>query len=422
MCDFAGEIEMKLKCKYSEMVIYIYLIGLISFIFLRCQDISAQEVAAMSTIFIFPYFDKVFKSRGHYKRIVIVIIIYMTFEIIRSLIRYGQGIKPVLYLSGELFSLFLYFYFTSFTPEKSQKFISIILKIFCFELVALWIIALIYNFTKIRLLDEVVFRVLRNERVRIYYGAPMVVIGLILLFGKMIYRANSKLKNRKIDYIFLMLGSVYFIYVCQSRMLMIAITFSLFFMCGLSYKRFSKKIVIVGVCIFLLSILIFIPQIQRYILHNFGGILNGTDTALFPRFRGIRHFIEVVRDDKLFGKGFMNYSSPSNGIYNIQYILRGKWGNYYTNDVGIFGYYMMFGTVGIIIYMVLLLKIVKHGYKERFKNPHKIGIAVFLIISSVSITFFDLERQSYIALYLLCMDLNINHGNVNDKIDSALVN
>ena len=50
----------------------------------------------------------------------------------------------------------------------------------------------------------------------------------------------------------------------------------------------------------------------------------------------------------------------------------------------------------------------KIGLKERFSNPHKLGIAIYILLLSITATFFDVERQAYITLLLICSELNFD--------------
>lgn len=401
---------MEQKVKYRDLVFLAYLLGLISFLFLRCQEITAQEVAALVSIFILLDIKHLVRSKGTYTPIVLILLLYILFEAVRSYYRYGQGVYAVGYLCVEMVSVLIYVYLTGYPKDKLQKYYNIIIKFAKFEVVCLWICALTYNVFGIMLLDAANIN-LRNGRIRLYFGMPFFVIGMILTFAKIIDASNKGKGVNKGDIFFLVMTILYLIYGCQARMLTVAalVAMAVMYMC--CYKRMTKKIAIFLIGAIVLLIASCLPIVQNYFVRNYGGIFVGTDTSLTPRVQAVSHYLNIVKDNKLIGLGLMDYNILSNGKYNIQYILRGTWGVFYTSDVGIFGYYMMYGILGCIIYAALLIKMFRNSLKERKSNPHKLGLVVFIFILSFTATFFDVERQSYWALLLLCFELNVPYEN-----------
>ena len=88
---------MKIKVKYQEMVLIVYIVLMMSFIFLKCQDITSQELAASTILLIIPFFNRVTKSKGNYRKLVCLILIFILLEFIRSFMRYEQSIKSIFY-------------------------------------------------------------------------------------------------------------------------------------------------------------------------------------------------------------------------------------------------------------------------------------------------------------------------------------
>ena len=125
---------------------------------------------------------------------------------------------------------------------------------------------------------------------------------------------------------------------------------------------------------------------------------------MVPRIGAIEHYIKYGNYRKLMGWGYASVNAPSNGKYNLFEIYRGPWGTYYTDDVGNFSFYMMYGMIGVIILTVLFGKMFWYAYKERFREPHRMAVVFFVIIASFSLSLFDVERQSYLVLALLCLE------------------
>ena len=396
---------MKIKVKYQEMVLIVYIVLMMSFIFLKCQDITSQELAASTILLIIPFFNRVTKSKGNYRKLVCLILIFILLEFIRSFMRYEQSIKSIFYLSGELLSLLLYFYFTSFDNKKILNLFDIIVTLYKVFLLCLCLIAILYNLFGIEILDSVAYERLRYGNVRLYYGLIFISIGSILHFGRLVAELNHELVLKINDIFFVFLGIFYYVYIVQSRMMIVVIFIVFILMYILCTRNVSNKIVVLMIGGLFLILVSFLPSIQNYFTENFIAIIKGTDNGTIPRIQAIEHYINVVKESPIFGMGFMNLNTPSNGLYDINYIIRGPWGVFYIDDVGIFGYYLMFGIAGLILYGCILLKIFKQGIKERYTNPHKLGIAIYLVLTSVSMTFFDIQRQAAFMIIFLSMDL-----------------
>ena len=397
---------MKTKFKYKELVFIAYLLGLISFLVLKCQEITSQELATATTLFVIPYIGMIFRNRGTYKKITLIILAFFLMEFVRSYILYGQSIQGLAYVSIEMLSLFLYIFFMDRNGKLPVSFGDIIIKFAKFELFFLYVVVLLYNFLGINILDEANVT-LRYGNARVYNGTSLIICGMILVFSKAIYR--NKMNDPK-NIFFIFACVFYLFYGCQSRMLMLVAITIIAGMYTFCNKIKSKKIIVFFITMILGTLFLFTPWASDFILTRFGGIIAGTDSSVIPRVDAIYHFFDVISEynNEVLGMGLMNYSTPSNGHYDIQYILRGEWGAFYTNDVGYIGLYFTFGCVGLILYAYLIIKMLKIGLKERFSNPHKLGIAIYILLLSITATFFDVERQAYITLLLICSELNFD--------------
>ena len=90
-------------------------------------------------------------------------------------------------------------------------------------------------------------------------------------------------------------------------------------------------------------------------------------------------------------------------------MLHGANGEYYREDVGIFGFYNNFGLIGIIWMLGLfytMLKIVINKYRDKtiFKKPEYLAIVLMFILSEVtSINFINYDGIASFPLILLLL-------------------
>lgn len=392
---------MKKKIKIYELILSLFILGIISFIFLRCHEITSQQIAAMTIILVVIQPNKLFCSKGKFKGIVFVLLVYILLEAVISLRRYGQGISIVGYYCFGLLSLLLYFYFTGIKNCENNLFTDI-LKGSRVLLGWMYIVAVL-AYMGIYILDDYAYRT-RGGLFRINAGDYLIVIGILLTFGKLLECRNVGEKTSQRDIIWFSLGIFYIIFISQTRMQLLACAIAIILTYLIARKDKSKKIIIIGIISLIIILLIQIPAIQNILYNNFGGLFNGTDASMVPRIGAIEHYINYGNQKSLMGWGYASVSAPSNGRYDLFNIFRGPWGTYYTDDVGIFSYYMMYGVIGVILLIILLVKMVKFALVERYKEPHRMALVLFVLITSLSLSLFDVERQSYLVLILLCME------------------
>lgn len=390
-----------MKIKKYELILSLYMLGVCSFVFLRCHEITSQQIAAIMTGLVLIQPDKIFHSRGKFKGIVFVLFIYIAIEAGASLVRYGQGLSIVGYYCFSFISLILYFYFTGIKNCKSDLFADIEkgsrLFLGCMYVVT------ILAYLGIRILDNYAYRT-RNGFFRINAGDFFIVMGFLLTFGKIIEHLNEGKKPTQKDIIWFVLGAFYILFVIQTRMQILACLIAIICTYMITRREKSQKVILIFFGLLILIGILQLPSVQDVINKNFGGLIAGTDASMVPRIGAIEHYIKYGNLRKWMGWGYASISAPSNGKYNLFEIYRGPWGTYYTDDVGNFSFYMMYGMIGILMLIILFGKMFWHAFKDRFKAPHRMAIVLFVIITSFSLSLFDVERQSYLLLVLLCSE------------------
>lgn len=251
-------------------------------------------------------------------------------------------------------------------------------------------------------MDLTIYRI-RGGSLRLTVGMMVSAFYFIIFFSEFI--CSSKLKMALKNWIIACAILIAIVLIVQTRMNLLAIGLSVACMMAFCMKNPSKKILFFSGILIMAVLALQLPTVQNYISEYFGGIFDFTDNAMIPRAGAIPHYIKMAKNNKLFGIGIINADAPSNGQYDLMYIMHGKWGVYSYDDVGVFSYYMMYGIVGIAMYIFLFARLFKRAWKERYVMPYKLGIVMYVAITGVSMIITDLWRQSNIALFLLLMDL-----------------
>ena len=390
-----------MKVKKYKLILSLYILGMCSFLFLRCHEITSQQIAALMTGLILIQPSKVFHSSGNFKKIVFLMLLYIVIEAGVSLARYGQGVSTVGYYCFSFISLILYFYFTGIKNIKKDLFIDVLNS--SRMLLGCMYVVTILAYLGVFVLDSYAYR-LRNGLFRINAGDYLIVIGLLLTFGNIIRALNDGKKIFQRDKFWLALGIVYLIFISQTRMQLLACFTAFIVTYLLTRREKSKKVVYIAIGLLATMLAIQLPFVQNMINVNFGGLIDGTDSSMIPRIAAIEHYIEYGNSRQWMGWGYASVTAPSNGKYNLFEIYRGPWGTYYTDDVGNFAFYMMYGKIGVILLIILFARMFLHAYKDRYKEPHRMAVVFFVIITSFSLSLFDVERQSYLLLVLLCLE------------------
>lgn len=393
---------MHRKIAYHRLIFIIYLIALISFFFLNCQEISSQQLAACVTFATLPFLGRIVNSKATYKKEVLVFLAYMIVQIFISQSRYGQPIWATLYYIVNIFSMLLYVYFAGFSQDPIWYYATY--KKFGKILLALLYFAAVAYYAGVQFMDSTVYRI-RGNNLRLTVGMMISAFFYIIYFSEIITQTKKKSSLQDLTLAALIIICIFF--VVQTRMNILAIGLSISCMMVFCIKNPSKKALIFAVAIVVLGVALQLPSVQNYINEYFGGVFNGTDNAMIPRVGAIPHYIEMAKEHKILGIGIINPNASSNGLYDLQYIMHGEWRVYSYDDVGVFSYYMMYGLVGVLMYAFIFVKLLKRAWNERYIMPYKLGIVVYVIVTGFSMIITDLWRQSNIALFLLLMDLDL---------------
>lgn len=398
---------MKLKLEYHKLIFVLYILGLISFLFLNCQEITSQEIAAAVTFLTIPCIGMMIKKKATYKKDIVIFLAYILIEIIISHNRYGQPWGSTLYYIVNIFSALLYVFFATRIQISGWYYNTF--KLFGKILLFVLYIAYFASFLGIKFLDSTMYRYAGGLGLglRLTCGMMFEAFYIIILMGEAINNQRNRSKSNFERYSLIILGLIYVVIMSQTRMNILGLLGALATMLIFCMKDRNKKAITFTSIFIIVLLLLQIPSVNALLSNKFGGIFNGTDNSMIPRVGAIPHYIKMAEDHKWLGLGIINPNASSNNKYNLQFIMHGKWLVYSYDDVGIFSFYMFFGLIGVSMYVYMALRLLKRAYIERYNAPYKMGLVTYVTVTGFSMIITDLWRQSNIALFLLLMDLQI---------------
>lgn len=204
--------------------------------------------------------------------------------------------------------------------------------------------------------------------------------------------------------IFVMLTSVILIDQSRFYVIVILITIMIDFILA-NHRRIRLTNLVLGSVLFIGALFILYGKISSV----FMSIQNNTG-SLYARTGAIEYYISIYQSHKFLGIGVVN-PSPASPFYSF---VHGSTGIYYTDDVGIIGFLVRFGLVGIIWLLCFLVHIIKIVIKTRGTDKYlSISLVTMFIICMFAQSYFDPGR--IVALLFLCLTLEINYMR-NEKI------
>ncbi|EOR23314.1 hypothetical protein A499_13316 [Niallia nealsonii AAU1] len=137
------------------------------------------------------------------------------------------------------------------------------------------------------------------------------------------------------------------------------------------------------------------------------------DYSLSIRFEEISFYIGQLYENFFFGMGFI----PFNVSSYTDFLLRGPYAIYYKSDIGILGFLNIFGILGFLWLILLFFKIIKiASYSVKVKgslnkNYELLSLVIFVILSSLSLSIFDIQRIIAVPILLALLDYLFNMSN-----------
>lgn len=398
-----------MKIKYHRAVFVAFVFLQVSYIFLQCQEISSQELGAVAVaVGVLLNLTALFYSKATYKKEAIIWCCYLLFQMIYSYTTYGQSIQVYVYMVANQFTILAYAYFYYFRNSHEWYYESYkkIATFFMFAVIVIWFLTSM----GINILDEKAFTI-RNGRPRIAGGMVMVAFLVLMIWCEIVDKRNQKRKTKYASYVLLAIGLLYINFINQTRMCLLATVGAAAIVYLLSRKGSGNKVIAICVAIMACVFVFQIPAVQTLLNDKFGGLIDGTDNSMVPRLGAITHYIEMAQGHEIFGIGLIQPTQPGNGKYDLSYIMNGPWGVYSSDDVGMVSFYAVYGLVGLVFYLILMIRLFKRAWGERKEHSYKLAIWLYVFMSGFSMMLTDLWRQDMIAVFLLLEDISFNQEN-----------
>ncbi|MGU8226603.1 O-antigen ligase family protein, partial [Clostridium perfringens] len=228
----------------------------------------------------------------------------------------------------------------------------------------------------------------RLGRIRLTYPSTLISFACVLSFSEIF---NRDTKKKTLNILNLVCSLIYLIYVCQTRALIVYVIFSMLIVFIFVNRKSAKKIILMIITL-VIAVNVFINlNITKEYINSFTDSKNSISNI--ARSGAIDYFIDRGNENLIFGSGFINSSANSETFY----ISRGSYGMFSTTDVGIFGYYSIFGIAGLVLYLYLILKMLTIIWtliksKKIDYCVEIIGIFIFFISTSLTLIVTDSQR------------------------------
>ncbi|WP_235805600.1 hypothetical protein [Liquorilactobacillus oeni] len=135
------------------------------------------------------------------------------------------------------------------------------------------------------------------------------------------------------------------------------------------------------------------------------------------RMDAIRYYLGEVPKGSIFGIGFPNTQWSTDVLHGNLLNFLGY--EYYLDDVGIIGFYTVFGISGILIIILFIAKFITVVYKGYNKDVTVI-LLLFVCLTSISLFMFNVQRIVYLPFIFVLV--NYFASNNSDNLRNCEVN
>lgn len=392
---------MRKKVNLYKIVIIIYLIletrffylftigNLENFITYKNKMLISFFIVSISIILILIR-KKV--SKASINKWCLLFLIYVLFETIRNGIIYNLDInKMFLACHGYLLLILCFFINSCEEKEEIYKFIIKAITIFSIITSVLFIMQIfLYNTLKISFLKiseypQLTMAEKREFGIRLTFPSTLIIFSFLISCGQL--KENKKNKLHKCN---LVISAIYIFCICQTRMTSIAI------LCAIGIIIIFNKISygLKKAIIIILTIIVLIAPLG---LEN---LFDNKTGSVYARIYSIELYTKEFLENPVFGIGLL----PDDGSnVTIQKILHGDEGYANITDIGIIGYIVQFGIVGLVL-LIYLIKIAygilnKYGKRDA-KYYSLITCIIYILITSSTLSIFDTQRIVIIPFIL----------------------
>lgn len=392
----------------SLLVVLILLVEYRFFFVIRFPD-SIQRfmtyqnkilILLLSLIFFMCY--GLFRRRQIFTPYIIFFISWMCISAFYAEKMYEPTINESIVRLIAYLTIIMYFPFKMYLQKNLFFFIRLLTYINIIAIMIMLIQFLVYKQTNSIFLQIYEFYrtgevAIRNDSVRITYLGTIISLSTVLSIGCLFKSIDKRLCI--INIIFSML---YFQFVSQTRMYVLALGATLIFQAYKSIsntrsKWFKRFIFMLGIFFAAFSL-----GIGEYLYNLVRPLLDGTyisDGSYYARLDSINHFLMVIKNHPIIGYGLFqpDIGSP------YYYVIRGLTGHAMYTDVGILGVTAQFGIPFSLVFIFLLVKIYrlnKYVGEDEIIN----SLLLFIVFSSLTLIVLNPQRITFFAISLAIID------------------
>ncbi|TLG80948.1 hypothetical protein [Vagococcus zengguangii] len=224
------------------------------------------------------------------------------------------------------------------------------------------------------------------------YGIRLSRPSDFIMFSILISLIGIKLDRiRLLDICSLMIRVYFLIFISMTRM-NIMISFILIIVSFVYSNKTSKKIkqLIINSSIFI-TLILFSKKIYNFLLNYFfNGVRKSSGES---RLLEIDYYTNHIFFNGIFGRGF-----PSDDKYFS--LNHGPEGKYYISDIGVLGFFSVFGALGIVFYISTIYKFILLYLRTSSNKTILLLILLYFVLSSITLFFMDPQRTLYLAIIM----------------------
>ncbi len=320
--------------------------------------------------------------------------VYGLFEAGRNAITYDLNWKQVI-LAGTPFFLPLFYLVLNQAPDKKALADQMLRWIMiCSIILSLLFLAqaILYRMSGKVFLNIVEYPTFARVEKRTF-GIRLTMPGTLIIFSVLMSWGYFLLgRADRLHMVNFITGLAYIILICQTRMTTVcmAATMVLTWLFRHTEKKYDKYKVLM---IFLVAV---IALIAPLLLDN---LTDQSSGSVFARTYAFEYFGKLFLQHPVFGIGFLPDDSTRPAV---TLLLHGSRGYAKLTDIGYVGYSAQTGLVGILLFVLLVICILRYVKNTR-KNVMAQSCACFLIYllsTSTTLSVFDTQRAILIPLVL----------------------
>lgn len=319
-----------------------------------------------------------------------LLLIFLT-EIVITVYRYNLSPLDVFYRNSYLMILCSYFLFAYLIRIFNRATLLNILMLFSLGItILLFVQYFLFNryglFIYINRLDY------RFGHLRLTQGEGLINIMVVVAFGHLL----NNTKEKFLPLLTFLLGFLELLLIQKTRMAILCVLLSCLFMLFIKIMKNKSMLILFLVGIGVLTLV----YKSSSLLSQYVNSVSSNDLSYTARNYEMDYYIDQFKDHKIFGMGFPEDNSS---------LVRGIFGYYYKDDVGIVGFLNTFGIIGVLWYAVLLLQCVYHiirGFISKTINNHLevLGLFLFVAVTSGTLIITDPQRIIGLAIILALVD------------------